>query len=102
MYIKKIDFIKIDAEGEDLNVLRGLKKNINNINSFMVEFNLIFNDSKELFDFIVEKGFDIFDMRNRTKEDNYNKLKQNLEKLKINHTNLLCIKKCVNDSQKDL
>lgn len=63
---QKIDFIKIDVEGNEMNVLKGMDKIINNIKILQVEFGGTWIDSRffyrDLFEYLDTKNFDLFRM----------------------------------------
>ena len=63
---QKIDFIKIDVEGNEMNVLKGMDKIINNIKVLQIEFGGTWIDSRffyrDLFDFFKKHNFDLHRM----------------------------------------
>ena len=63
---QKIDFIKIDVEGNEMRVLNGMKKIIQNIKIIQIEFGGTWIDSRffyrDLFDFFKEYNFELYRM----------------------------------------
>lgn len=63
---QNIDFIKIDVEGNEMNVLKGMDKIINNIKVLQIEFGGTWIDSRffyrDLFDFFKKHNFDLYRM----------------------------------------
>jgi len=59
--INKVDLIKIDAEGEELNILRGAQKTLkNNPNVIVIAASYHYpEEKKEVIGFLKERGFDI-------------------------------------------
>lgn len=65
--INEIDLLKIDVQGSDLDVLKGLEENINNVRMIFTEvsFKKIYENSAtffEVFDFLTKKGFILIDL----------------------------------------
>lgn len=65
--INKIDLLKIDVQGSDLDVLKGLEENINNVRIIFTEvsFKKIYENSStffEIFDFLTKNGFILIDL----------------------------------------
>lgn len=59
--IKSIDFIKVDVEGFELSVLRGLKNTLTNYQPIVFcEVNEGSDNQKELFDFVCSLGYQIY------------------------------------------
>ena len=59
--ISKIDLLKIDTEGNEFNVLKGLKKKINIVNNILIEIHhrelfLNYNPEK-IHQFLIDNGF---------------------------------------------
>lgn len=63
---QKIDFIKVDVEGNEMNVLKGMDKIINNVKILQVEFGGTWIDSRffyrDLYEYMNTKNFDLFRM----------------------------------------
>ena len=61
--IKKIDLIKIDTEGHELQVLQGIKNKIKNIKYMLIEFHndkiYVSYDPKKLHNFLIQNGFEL-------------------------------------------
>ena len=61
---EKIDFVKIDVEGNEMKVLKGMEKIISKIRVIQVEFGGTWIDSrffyKDLFDFFKSKNFSLY------------------------------------------
>ena len=61
---QKIDFIKIDVEGNEMKVLNGIKKIIHNIKIIQIEFGGTWIDSRffyrDLFDFFKKYNFELY------------------------------------------
>lgn len=61
LFNKRVDLIKIDTEGHELNVLKGIKANIKKINYIMIEFHLgkTFKnyDSKKIHTYLIQNKF---------------------------------------------
>ena len=66
--IKKIDLLKIDTEGHDLYVIKGLGKNIKNIK--VIYFEHHFHD-------MLKKNYTLSDVHHYLKENNFNKAFKN-------------------------
>ena len=65
--IKEIDLLKIDVQGADLDVLKGLEDNIYNVKTIFTEvsFKKIYENSStffEVFDYLNNKGFILVDL----------------------------------------
>jgi len=62
----KIDFIKIDVEGNEMKVLRGMEKIMHNIKVLQIEFGGTWIDSRffyrDLFEFLKERNFLLYRM----------------------------------------
>ena len=98
----KIDFLKIDAEGFDLHVLKGAKNLIkSNPNIVLhIEFNphlLHLNDvnPKIFLDYLQYLGFTFFDVENKERPlSNIDELLKKYDNgIKTNITDLICIRK---------
>lgn len=63
---KKIDFIKIDVEGNEMRVLYGMEKIIHNIKVLQIEFGGTWIDSRffyrDLYDYLKKYNFDLYRM----------------------------------------
>lgn len=98
---KNIDFIKMDIEGAEFDVLKGgvnLLKNSTNL-KILTEFapHMIkdFGSPTEFLDFFVNNGFKIYDIKNKNQMIDPKNLSQLLLEYptsKKKHTNLFCIK----------
>ncbi len=59
--IDKIDLIKIDTEGHEFNVLKGLQKKINIIDNILIEFHhrdlFLSYDPNKIHEFLINNGF---------------------------------------------
>ena len=95
----RVDFIKIDVEGYEYNVLLGAEKTIQKLNPIIVlEYSPIFykkydkTHSKKIIDFLLEKKYNIYLVDNKYRRiKDYLELESILKKTKIDLTNLLCI-----------
>ncbi len=101
MNMEKVDFVKIDVEGYELNVLMGMQEIIKKYKpKILVEFTPFFYNkvdvsiSRRLYDFLVENKYDIWDVGNLGEK--YIKV-ENFEQIKyLDQTNLFCKTKLVN------
>ena len=94
-YIKSADFIKLDVEGYEIEILKGmqnlLQKNIILMSEFYVKLLVNNSNPKEFFTILTENGFSFVDMRNRMKPiDESNFMKKYNEK--SGATDILCTK----------
>ena len=81
----KFDLIKIDVEGHELNVLKGMKKILKNKPILIVEYNFLVNQSfKELLYFLKSHSYTFFDLKRKKKTEIKELLKHKY------FTNLLC------------
>ena len=59
--LQKIDLLKIDTEGNEFNVLKGLKKKINIVNNILIEIHhreLFLNyNPKKIHQYLIDNGF---------------------------------------------
>lgn len=93
--IEKIDFIKIDVEGYEWNVLQGLRGVIkNNKPKILLEFAWAHQKNsrdipQNIYDFLIENNYHIYNIGS----DGYTKVKVNSidEIIDLEHTNLFCI-----------
>lgn len=95
MNIEKVDFVKIDVEGYELNVLLGMRNIIQKYKpKILVEFTPFFYNkidasiSKKLYDFLIENKYEIWDVDNdggkNVKVLDFNQIKD------LDQTNLFC------------
>ena len=95
MCIDKIDFVKIDVEGYELNVLIGMEKLVQKYKpKILVEFTPYFYNkvdvsiSKNLYDFLIENKYEIWDVGNMGEQyikiESFNQIKD------LDQTNLFC------------
>lgn len=96
--IEKVDFIKIDVEGFEHNVLLGIQEIVKKYNpKILIEFSPMFYDkknesiSKKIYDYFIENGYEIFDVGNLGEKKI--PIKDFSELKKDHQTNLFCIKK---------
>lgn len=99
---KKISFIKIDVEGFELEVLKGLQQTINKYHPIiLIEYSPYYFDISdpnigfEIISILVDSGYNLYDLEfkktvQKTKED-FNYYKEN----NIRQTNFLCTPKSV-------
>ncbi len=101
MGIRKVDFVKIDVEGYELNVLLGMRDIIREHKpKILVEYTPFFYNKidksigKNLYDFLVDNKYEIWDVGNLGEK--YIKV-ENFEQIKyLDQTNLFCKTKLVN------
>jgi hypothetical protein len=79
--IKKIDILKIDVQGYEINVLKGGKKSLKKDMIKFIELEIIFNDYyernvklHEIDSIMCKNNFNLFDI-NEIRYDNDNKIK---------------------------
>ena len=63
--IKKLDFLKIDTEGYEFEILLGAKKNINNINLVLFEHH---------YDDMIKKNYKFSDVHDFLNKNNFNQI----------------------------
>lgn len=96
---QKINFIKIDVEGAETMVLKGMVNtlNKNNILKLMVEYNpdAIMNmglEPKSYLELLVKNGFGIFDIDSKNMEIEKTDIHTLVKKYHDEYTNLFCVK----------
>lgn len=93
----RIDFIKIDVEGYELEVLKGLEKTIKKFHpKIFIEYSPYYyelkdkNINKEIIDFLLDNHYKIIDVENGNREIDKNSFYK-LEKEKLEQTNFFCV-----------
>jgi hypothetical protein len=83
--LTKIDFLKIDAEGSEYEILRGANKVLDNTKSVLIE--TFENNRYKCLDYLKNKGFKIIDLGIRHKAARYYFAKKIIQEIKIKNIN---------------
>lgn len=93
---KRVDFIKIDVEGYELEVLKGLKNTIQKFHpKIFLEYSPYYyelkdeNISREIVEFLLENNYRITDLENNNRDVNIDTLKI-FEKENLRQSNFFC------------
>ncbi len=96
---QKIDFIKIDVEGAETMVLKGMSNSLSNNKNLklMVEYNsdAIMNmglEPKSYLELLVKNDFSIFDINTKNMKIEKSDIQTIIKKYRDEHTNLFCVK----------
>jgi FkbM family methyltransferase len=95
---EKIDFVKIDAEGHEFNILSGMQKILSNNDKIKLKIEFYYklikesgNEPSNLLDLLIKNKFSLFDLRDKnkkvTKDEFLKKYSQN-----IGATDIFCIR----------